>query len=548
MMDLNSFKLLKEDGENYHLEHPSGKRLSVSKALLSGPAKKAIEKMCAGGEVQKLEGGGFVDTVQKYMAPDFHAAEQAKSQKVTTVLPNNGTAAPTQARGYADGGSVLDDPSLPPIDQGPPPEAMGSLSARPSTADLVSAQAQPVAQPAQQQPEPLIQHGISQDQLLSQEQGQIADLAKAQGAEAGATTKAYSEYNKAMDKMQTPNDIVAHFKIKDDELMKSYLDHKIDPNNFVKHMSTGSKIAAGISMIFGGIGQGLIGGKNPGMEWLHNAISNDIEAQKNEQGKGYNLWRMNRDAMGDDMRANIATQNQMWTGVQAKVAQAAAAAQAPVAKFRAQQMINEIEKQKIQNRMTLGLMSQGMTGPGGGQFSAADPAQLVQQMVPKELQPKVYEEIGRAQNVARNKEEILSAFDRAANENTVMRTGAGFLRTPGSVMALHQLMLPNFKQIDGTVRQAAMDESFHNLTPAPGDTEGKIAEKRKALIGWMESEAAAPISKGNMLDLSRFQSTSMAPIARLPSEQQQIYQWAKAHPNTEKGKMALDKFKGMGIE
>ena len=91
-----------------------------------------------------------------------------------------------------------------------------------------------------------------------------------------------------------------------------------------------------------------------------------------------------------------------------------------------------------------------------------------------------------------------------------MRTGAG-IRTPGSVLALHQLLLPNFKQIDGTVRQAAMDETFHNVTPQPGDTEGKLAYKRQALQKWMEAETAAPVAKGNGINLEAFNSTRTAP-------------------------------------
>ena len=313
-----------------------------------------------------------------------------------------------------------------------------------------------------------------------QEQGNVADLAKAQEAAAGASAGANSAFLKqSNDEMNDFKARQAKFQANDDALMKSFLDHKVDPNNYIHNMGTGAKIAAGISMIFGGLGQGLIGGKNPGTEWLNNAINQDIEAQKNEQGKSLNAYQMNRQAMGDDMQAHIMTQNQMLTATQAKIAMASAAAQGPIAKFRGQQAINDLEKQKLQNRYMLSMMGEGQQGGGGG-FMSADPAQLVQSMVPKELQPKAYEEIGRAQNVVKNKESILAAFDRATSDtHGPVNSLSSAAYTPGSINALHQMLLPNFKQIDGTVRQAAMDETFHNVTPTPWDTSSRIKEKKK---------------------------------------------------------------------
>ena len=70
-------------------------------------------------------------------------------------------------------------------------------------------------------------------------------------------------------------------------------------------------------------------------------------------------------------------------------------------------------------------------------------------------------------------------------------------------------MLPNFKSIDGTVRQAAMDESFRNLTPQFGDSKKTIQTKRKAMLDWMQSEQAAPTAKAFGIDLSKYKNTSM---------------------------------------
>lgn len=499
MMDLSNFKILKEDADNFHIEAPSGHKMSVHKALLSGPAKSMIKKMCSGGEVQKFDDGGDVVPASlsinapDAVIPDPAAIPESVAQSVPAAI-----AAPAE-----------------PVSTGPVQEVA----------------------PA----DPIMQKGMSMDQLLSKEQNDVADLSKAQIGEAGAQSKAYKEYNDKMAEMQSPQEVMDSYKAKDEQLMKSYLDQKIDPDNYIHHMSTGSKIKAGIAMALGGLGAGLTGGPNQAMEWFKGAIDRDMEAQKNDQGKNYNLWRMNRDAMGDNMRANMATKNQMWTGVQAKIAMAAANAQAPVAKFHAQQMIDDIEKQKISNRQTMGLMTQGMQG--GGSFSTADPAQLVQQMVPKELQPKAYEEIGAAQETVKNAPGILKAFDNAANNIHAVDIIPGMQNVDQK--AMHTLLGPTFKDVEGTVRQAAMDNLFGNVTPQVGDNANTINVKRGALMGYLKSKSSAPINKGNGVDLSRFSSTSMDPMARLNSSDQRAVNWAKANPSNPNSAKIL---KANGIE
>lgn len=210
--------------------------------------------------------------------------------------------------------------------------------------------------------------------------------------------------------------------------------------------------------------------------------------------------------------------NEDWVKTQAK--NAAYAAMNPSQRIEAQQkeqegqnkkqeLANEGKKLDIENFKTFGAT------PGKGGAAVAnpnvDPATLVPHVVPPDRQKDVFEEVKRAQNIGKNGPDILGAFDDASKDNTIMRTGAGLARTPGSVMALHQLLLPNFKTIDGTVRQAAMDETFHNVTPQPGDTAAKIAQKREALKDWMLSESAAPTAKGFGIDLGKYKSTSIDP-------------------------------------
>jgi hypothetical protein len=137
-----------------------------------------------------------------------------------------------------------------------------------------------------------------------------------------------------------------------------------------------------------------------------------------------------------------------------------------------------------------------------------DPAKLVPTLVPKEHQAAAFNEIDAAENTKKMSSAIMNAFDQADQENTALKTGAGMLRTPPSVGALHQALQPTFKDLEGTVRQAAMENTFKNVTPAPGDLPSTVATKRLALEQYLQSKASAPTARAYGIDLSKFDSTS----------------------------------------
>lgn len=140
------------------------------------------------------------------------------------------------------------------------------------------------------------------------------------------------------------------------------------------------------------------------------------------------------------------------------------------------------------------------------QQTEVDPAQLVRTHVPPALQSKAFDEIEAAQNTAQNAPKILASFDKAASN----LHAADFV--PGMDNAdqksLHALMGPTFKDVEGTVRQAAMDNMNKNTTPAFGDDANTIATKRAALEGYLKSKSSAATAKGFGIDLTKFPSTN----------------------------------------
>lgn len=137
-----------------------------------------------------------------------------------------------------------------------------------------------------------------------------------------------------------------------------------------------------------------------------------------------------------------------------------------------------------------------------------DPAQLVPNQVPKDHQAAAFNEIDAAENTKRMSGSIMDSFNQAVQDTQGLGRVTSLIKTPRSTQALHQALQPTFKDLEGTVRQAAMDNTFKNVTPNAGDTAADIETKRQALQGYLQSKASAPTARGYGIDLSKFDSTS----------------------------------------
>jgi hypothetical protein len=514
-MNLSEFSLLKDDTESYSIGHPQGRSIQVPKKGLSDKAHAMIKRL---KNQQAFPDGGAVQPESSSQdIPYNQLIPQEQAQNASYMTPQ-------------------DQASIP-VDMSPPSPPQGV----PASAELN--RTSPVMGP-QNEPQLPEAPGVPNiSKPLAAEAESIAGGVAAEKKEGLANEAAYNTLQKSLKPLQASQaDNLTAFQEKDAALFSAMQAGKINPDRYLQNMGTGSKIASSIGMILGGMGSGLTGGPNVAVESLNNAINRDMEAQRNDQSKNMNLWKMNREAYSTDLEANLATQNQMLNGAKYKVMANAAAAQGPLAQSRAAALTSDIGQKMAMNNNILSIMK--TTNSGG--FSQSDPSQLVPYLVRDPAQQKqVYEEIGRAQNVSNNSQNILKSFDDASKDNTLLKTGGGYLRTPGSVMNLHQLLLPNFKQIDGTVRQAAMDETFHNVTPSPGDMSSTTAAKRDALVKWMHSETAAPTAKGNNIDLSKFASTTPDPRAKFTPQQQEFYNFAVKNPQDQRSPIILKK---LGIQ
>lgn len=562
-MDLSNFSLEKETPTEMHVKHPSGKTLVLDKASMSDKAKSLVKKMACGGAVAHYDQGtgdvGGEDTSHVYGADDVdnkiknenqHAKDvtsqaQPQSSDTTDVRTDDQKARAKQATadyGYADGGSVIGQNS---VLAAPPEQNPVDIATQVNLPNPDAPQAA-VSQPPPQAPQdPMISSKLDQNALLTKEQGEAQDLGQSQINAGNQAVKANSDLASGLGGLKTANQINAEFEAKDDALGKAFLDSKIDPDRYWHNMGTGSKITAGIALALGGIGAGLTGQKNPATEWFNRAIDHDIDAQKNDQGKAGTLWKMNREALGDDMKANLATQNQMITAAQAKLSKAAASVQAPEAKYNAAKVIDSLEQQKIGNRQRLGLLTQG-TGPGGNGLSGADPLQIATDpnVVPADRQKEVIDQIGKAQYVSKNAVQLRALYDQAEKEQSIAsRAGRLGFESP-ALKSLKLLAVPLLKDNDGRVNEAAV-QSFNESLPGTFEKQSTTDTLRSGFNNFIKMHQEAPAAKAYGLDPERFKSTSTSPQASFSPQEQQYYNWAKANPSDPKAQAV---FKKLGVK
>lgn len=275
---------------------------------------------------------------------------------------------------------------------------------------------------------------------------------------------------------------------------KDIADNKIDSSAYWKdHSKILSAIGIALSS-FGGTGE-------QAMNFLNKAIERNVDDQKANLANKKNLLAMRYRMYGDKTTAEDSIRVTNAAYVAHMLGEAADKAGTQLAESRKQQMQAQIMSQYapvMERAATIKTLNSGAA-------AHMDPANFLSIAKPDQ-QKAVADVMDVAKETKKASVGIMSAFERAANDNTLVKSMGG-IRTPGSVMAMHALLGPTFKDVEGTVRQAAMDNLYKNVTPSPGDSEKKIQEKRQALVGYIQSKGASSLAKANGIDLDKFDAT-----------------------------------------
>jgi F0F1-type ATP synthase membrane subunit c/vacuolar-type H+-ATPase subunit K len=471
MMDLNNCSILKETDDHYHVMLPSGRQMQLEKGKLQEKAHAIIKKM---RKAQHFEDGGMASNIKD--SPEQIAAEAAAMAPAKPL--DTKAVAPAADAAKSDGSTM------------PAYDSTAPYSAKIAAAEIP----------------------------LQAEKEANLEIARLKGGEEAAKRKAYDEAIKQLtpatpqQPLKTQAQIFNEYSAKD-SAFENALKTKIDPDRYIHNMSTPAKIASGIGMIIGAMGTGF-GNQNMGAKVLQDAIDRDIEAQKNDQTQAMNLWKMNHEAMRDDMTATLQTQNQMMTMLKTKVDRAAALNGAPLALQNAKVLNAQIDQKIADNRFKMSLMD-----PANGE---TDPSVKVQYLVPQSHQAEVFKEIKRAQDVHDVSKDIMTAYDEAAKDLRPLSGGRlkNVLPLTESAYAnkLEGLLMTTVQDLEGTVKQAAMENVRHNFMPHTFNSDLEVQERRKALEEYLNGKKSAPVAKGYGIDLERYRSTR-APEKTIEPEQ-----------------------------
>lgn len=554
-------KLLKDDGLNIHIKHPSGKILIISKEKLNPEAVSHIQKLAKGGDVnpklaQVPEADRFPNAVNTPKHFDVGGTAQGEPVSESTPAPqppvinnhyymapgNNPMPTPSpQAAPQAPSNSPAPSSVPSPVASSPADNSdwTGSSGvATPSPADANAAQNTPApTTKAPAAPLDLIQQAQNAE---SSEEGSIKNISKAQQVQDASNALALDAQQKFLQDQQARETQLGNKYHADWDAIANNMNPNIDPNHFWSSQDTPSKISSAIGFMIAGAGMGLAGHPEAGRQAIDNAINRDIDAQKatfNQQG---NLLREYTDHYHSAIMGEDALRLQYGAQLENQIKRAAAQFGTQTASDNANILIQQNRTKLVGNMTNLAqgqaaidmanqkrkILSQ-INNPNQG-TSNQDPALLVPALVPEGDRKQVFDEIKNSQNITANGPKILAAFDEATKQHLTDYV-------PGTSnkgqMSLHQLLLPNFKSIDGTVRQAAMDETFANVTPKFGDTKDKIATKREALVNWLHSEASAPTAKGYGIDLNKYSSTQEKDYT--PAQTSKIQVFMKQNPQVQ---------------
>jgi hypothetical protein len=479
------YEYVSEDNDTFKIKHPDGSEFSIAKNAVG----KEVHKRIIGLKPQKMAEGGIVEEDPNKLIVEPSEDQGVQSYKEPLIIEEDRAPAASQL----------------------------AVSPEPAIASAPTPQTPQAPQNTPQSAPDFLMSKESSLPYLAQQQKLISDVGKQQQQNFNQQSNVFNKLANESAKVDAHLEAtLAPIRKENEALFNEINTARIDPNRVWHNMSTGSKVLSAISLILGGIGAGLTKGPNLALKVLDDSIDRDIEAQKADVNKKESLYSFNLKRLGDEKSAAAATKGQLLTTAQAQIASLGARNNSQQSQLNTQRAILEIEQKKDELLRDAGYRHMGMKG---GDF---DPALLVEKLVPKERQAEVFKEIKDAQSIRLGSKEALDAFDKAKEEQSVFSKNV----IPGVnspyIGKIKAAVLPQFQNIDGTVRQAAMDAFLPTVTPAVGDNKHTIDVKRQTLQSWLISHSSAPTAKGYKIDLDKFLSTTTqggeAPVERMTKD------------------------------
>lgn len=502
-LDLSKFKKVKADEKSSTLRHPDGHEIKVAHKGINHKMLKDLHKMpmmAEGGDVKKEEEPGFFQGLANKAnelgtglmglvssAPNIADTPPAEASVMSTQVPTTATMAPAVS---------------PEAQAAPPPQQFKPQQVQPI-------QKQPEKPAMEQIAQGKKEAGVSALGSVTKEEEAQAALGRHQAATQKAqASQAEKNIADAQEFESTYNSEYQKGMKSLDDAKQAFAETKLNPNHWQESLTTGAKVTNAIALFLGGISSGLAGGPNPALRFINDQIDRDVKAQEKEIGKKATLLEANYKQFGDWQQAKQMTRLQIKDIYAMKMQKMALESGSKESIDKANIEVAKIDKEKIgiiQNNAMNSAKMKMMTSNSQGKQDT-DPASQVQFLVPPEHQKKVFDEIDAAKNTVKAAKGILKAFDDSYKNWHKQDFVPGALSSDQK--AFHALMGPTFQDVEGTVRQAAMDNMYDNTTPSPWlDSEYDKKRKRDAVVEYIKSKEAASTAKGYGIDLANFPAT-----------------------------------------
>lgn len=249
------------------------------------------------------------------------------------------------------------------------------------------------------------------------------------------------------------------------------------------------KITAGIAIVLGGIGQGLMKtGNNQALDIINNAVKTDIEAQKAsfEGAKSavdakMNLYSAAFARVKDKRMAKELATNMGLRGVQMQIDALAARSNSAEVKARAGAAMAQIDNQIMENRAKMAqmFMQSPMAAQQQGELG------VIRAVLPEKMQGKAIEDLDKIKSARENASVVMSTFeDMVKNQKEgIIGSGGQYWTRRNAGLSQQKLAL---KPIIGAVT-AADEATLDGLAPTYFDNAKTIQEKREGLKRFLDS-------------------------------------------------------------
>lgn len=303
MLNLKEFEKVAEDGKTTTMRHKNGHEIRVILKALRPIEREQLKrlKMAEGGKVQR-----FADTEDTVKPEESNSSETpnsstAQDQPGGTHITINAAqpaqpAAPAPQVQQSPAAKLAESPVNPAVGATPPNANMLNPNGTLNAPEAVNFQ----------------QKAEREKQAVEAAAGkQIANTE-------AARVKAEAELNK-----QVQNNY-NEFKPRADALRQYNIDHPFNEKSYTENMAPARKVTTAIGLILGGMGQGLVGGSNPAMDYLNAQIDRDIAGQKERADREKTIYGAYKDLYGEGVATNALTKVSMNDIYTHKMNQAAA--------------------------------------------------------------------------------------------------------------------------------------------------------------------------------------------------------------------------------